>query len=146
MNINVDRELITMDGEPIFLDLSQEKVIEIQAELAETSTDQESPVFQMEFLRRMKSKKKPLTLKSALIESLMQPSADQEASVTNFTLAQAIAKGGDVDLSTDQIVTLKKLLATRYANIEKGDDGKTKKSEPITLIVGQACMMLEGNA
>ena len=73
--------------------------------------------------------KKEIDLKVATIEALLNHKADIDAvtKIERFNLAQKIHRGGVIDLTSEEIVLIKKLIGDRWT----------------TLIVGQTYKMLE---
>ena len=85
----------------------------------------------------LKDGNNPLTLKTICVNAVGGKYQDEnltvEQHVDRFMLASKIHKsnGDGLDLSSEEIVTIKKLLA---------------KSAYIPIVVGQACQMLEGKS
>ena len=153
MLVNLNRFLKDRD-EVIRVGISQKKANElyrkIDSEIGKVNTDglsQEDALFltrkrEAEINRRFSEEavdfEEPLTLKIVLLESLKQPADDDNLSVKNFELTLKIANQDEIELDSNEIQRLRKLIASRYSvEVEK-------KKLPNPVIHGQASLMLEG--
>ena len=84
-------------------------------------------------------KKAPISMKTIVVNAILAPEkeANGEESIKRFLLAQRIFIGGDVDLSPEEIVQVKKLVGKHPLPLVAGQVLEHIKKQTVAPLVGE---------
>lgn len=149
MKINLNHQFKNGD-EYLYEEMTETVQNEIRREIFET-LEKESNIDELKksvitaFIaeKLVKEKRKIMTLKYVLEQSLVMPTQDRTAAVKRFSLLMTChnAVDGIIDVPYDDILIMKEAIAERWSQTTEEENRKITKVLP--LIYAQACGFLE---